>query len=54
MGECDLNGSWGEQLSYGPDLLAQGRDRWRTVVNAVMNLLVMAPRTWLFLYNVKK
>jgi hypothetical protein len=24
--------------------LAQDRDRWRTVVNAVMNLLVLAPQ----------
>jgi hypothetical protein len=24
--------------------LAQGRDRWRPVVNAVMNLQVLAPR----------
>jgi hypothetical protein len=25
--------------------LAQGRDRWRAAVNAVMNLWVVAPRT---------
>jgi hypothetical protein len=28
--------------------LAQGRDHWQAVVNAVMNLQVLAPRCWLF------
>jgi hypothetical protein len=27
--------------------LAQNRDRWRALVNTVMNLLVLAPRSWL-------
>jgi hypothetical protein len=27
--------------------LSQDRDRWRTVVSAVMNLRVLAPRGWL-------
>jgi hypothetical protein len=34
-------------------LLAQDRDRWRDVVSALMNLPVLAPRSYLRLYSVK-
>jgi hypothetical protein len=34
--------------------LAQGRDRWRAVVNAMMNLRFMAPRGWLVSYQIVK
>jgi hypothetical protein len=37
-------------IGWGVDWirLAQDRNRWRAVVNAVMNLLVLAPRNLLF------
>jgi hypothetical protein len=43
--EMDLREiGWGGGVC-GVDSLAQDRDRWRTLVNAVMNLRVLAPRS---------
>jgi hypothetical protein len=40
--EADCLGGGGVELIH----LAQDRDRWWAVVNAVMNLGVLAPRSW--------
>jgi hypothetical protein len=41
MGLRDIDGGGGVEWIH----LAQNMDRWRAVVNAVINLLVLAPRS---------
>jgi hypothetical protein len=46
IGRWDQNGSWEEWLrGVEWSQVAQERDRWRAVVNAVTNLRVLTPRS---------
>jgi hypothetical protein len=46
MGRWGQNGSWGDWVRGIEWIqLAQGRGRWRALVNTVMNLRVLAPRS---------
>jgi hypothetical protein len=48
VGGWDQNGPYGDWLGGVKWIhLAQDRGWWRAVVNVVMNLRVLAPRSWL-------